>query len=131
MFDSLEFTVLPPGRRFSAQLRVWVGGADVVEQAVGPGGRGLLAVEAFPAGLPSPLEATSDPRLVQLGEPECTGGCCGYLSVVIQRVGTVVQWSGWNVPQSGAKPSEFDFDASEYAAQVARVAADSAWRFPA
>lgn len=74
MFDRLEIAVLPRGARFPAQLRFWVNGEDVVEQAVGPGGRGPLAAEALPAGLPGPLRATSEPRRVRLGEPECTGG---------------------------------------------------------
>ncbi|MFE1312427.1 hypothetical protein [Streptomyces sp. NPDC058755] len=128
MFDRLEITALPPGPRFPAQLRFWVNGKDVVEQAVGPGGRGPLAVEALPIGLPSLLRATSEPRRVQLGEPECTGGCCGFLSVVVQRTGNVVQWSGWQVPHRAGRLLEFDFDADEYNAEVARAEADPGWR---
>ncbi|SEG80684.1 hypothetical protein SAMN05216223_11279 [Actinacidiphila yanglinensis] len=131
MFDRLEITVLPPGPRFPAQLRVWVNGEDVVEHAVGPGGRGPLAAEALPVGLPGPLRATSEPRRVRLGEPECTGGCCGFLSVVVQRVGNVVQWSGWEGPRPEDRPVEFDFGAEEYDAEVARAEADHGWRFPA
>jgi hypothetical protein len=129
MFDRLEITVLPQGPRFPAQLRFWVNGEDVVEQAVGTGCRGPLAAEALPFGLPSPLRATREPRRLQLGEPECTGGCCGFLSVVVQRIGNVVQWSDWQVPHLEARPLEFDFDASEYDAEVARAEADSWWRF--
>lgn len=43
MFDRLEIRMLPQGPRFAAQLRFWVNGEDVVEAAVGKGGRGLLA----------------------------------------------------------------------------------------
>lgn len=129
MFDRLEITVLPPGPRFSAQLRLWVNGEDVVGQAVGPGGRGPRAAEALPVGLPGPLRATSEPRRVQLGELECTGGCCGFLSVVVQRVGNVVQWSGWEAPRPEDRP--FDFDADEYDAEVTRAEADHGWCFPA
>ncbi|MFF7597914.1 hypothetical protein [Streptomyces mirabilis] len=131
MFDRLEITVLPPGPRFSAQLRFWVNGEDVVQQAVGPGGHGPLAVEALPVGLPNQLRATAEARRVQLGEPECTGGCCGFLSMVVQRTGNVVQWSDWQVPRLEVRPLEFDFDASEYDAEVARAEADFGWRFSA
>ncbi|MGW7528927.1 hypothetical protein [Streptomyces sp. NPDC054783] len=129
MFDRLEITVLRPGPRSPTQLRFWVNGEDVVEQAVGPGGRGPRAAEALPVGLPSPLRATAEPRRVQLGEPECTGGCCGFLSAVVQRMGNVVQWSGWQLPRLGGRLLEFDFDAGEYDAEVARAEADSGWRF--
>lgn len=131
MFDRLEITTLSPGPRFPAQLRFWVNGEDVVERALGPGGRGPLAVEALPIGLPSALRATSEPRRVRLGEPECTEGCCGSLSVVVQRMGNVVQWSGWQVPHGEGRLLEFDFDANEYDAEVARTEADSGWRFMA
>ncbi|WP_267242795.1 hypothetical protein [Streptomyces sp. PR69] len=43
MFDRLEIRVLPPGPRFAAQVRLWVNGKDVVEEAVGEGGRGPYA----------------------------------------------------------------------------------------
>lgn len=65
--------MLPPGRRFPAQVRFWVNDEDVVEEAVGEGGRGPYAADVFPAGQPSPLRATSEARRVELGEPECTG----------------------------------------------------------
>ncbi|MGW3285286.1 hypothetical protein ACWDR3_11660 [Streptomyces sp. NPDC001002] len=124
MFDRLEITVLPPGQRYPAQLRFWVNGTDLVESSVGPGGRGPLVSEFLPVGLPGPLRATSEPRRVRLGEPECTGGCCGFLSVVVQRLGNVVQWSGWEVPHQEERPLEFDFDADEYDAEVARAEAE-------
>ncbi|MFD8390873.1 hypothetical protein ACFV2N_17105 [Streptomyces sp. NPDC059680] len=131
MFDQLEITVLRPGPRFPAQLRFWVNGEDVVEQAVGPGGRGPWVSEALPVGLPSVLRATVEARRVQLGEPECTGGCCGYLSVVVQRMGNVVQWSGWQLPHLGGRLLEFDFDAGDYDAEVDRAEADFGWRYVA
>ncbi|MGW3664646.1 hypothetical protein [Streptomyces sp. NPDC005141] len=131
MVDRLEIAVLPPGPRFPAQLRFWVNGEEVVEMAVGAGGRGPLAVEALPFELPSTLRATREPRRVKLGEPECTGGCCGILSVVVQRIGNVVQWSDWRAPDLETRPPEFDFDASEYDAEVARAGADFRRRFSA
>jgi hypothetical protein len=124
MFDRMEIRLLRPGPRFPAELRFWVNGEDVVERAVGPGGRGPLAAEALTPGLPSPLRATSAPRRVQLGEPERTGGCCGFLTVVTQRVGNIVRWSGWEVPNQRDRPLEFDFEADEYDAEVARAEKD-------
>jgi hypothetical protein len=47
---------------------------------------------------------------------------------VVQRVGNVVQWSDWQAPDIGDRPPEFDFDAGEYDAEVARIEADPAWR---
>lgn len=120
MFDRLEITVLPPGPRFAAQLRLRVNGEDVVEQAAGHQGRGPLATDALLVASPNSLHATSEARRVELGEPECTGGCCGFLSVVVQRVGGVVQWSGWQVPSGKTQPPEFHFDASQYDAELVR-----------
>ncbi|GAA2531558.1 hypothetical protein GCM10010398_15830 [Streptomyces fimbriatus] len=105
MFDRLEIRVLPPGPRFAAQLRFWVNGEDPVEEAVGEGGRGPYAADALPADRPSPLRATGEARRLELGKPDCTGGCCGFLTVVVQRFGEIVQWSDWEVPGGGAHPS--------------------------
>ncbi|MFF3915775.1 hypothetical protein ACFYZB_20180 [Streptomyces sp. NPDC001852] len=129
MFDRLEIRVLPPGPRFAAQLRFWVNGEDVIEGAVNEGGRGPFAADVLPAGRPSLLWATGEARRLELGEPECNGGCCGFLSVVVQRFGDIVQWSGWEVPHALASPPpEFHFDASRYDAEVARVEADRRWQ---
>jgi len=129
MFDQLEIRVLPRGPRWGPQLRFWVNGEDVVEGAVEEGGRGALAAELLPAGRLSLLRATGEARRLELGEPECTGGCCGYLSVVVQRFGEIVQWSDWEVPFApAATPPEFHFEASRYDAEVARVEADLSWR---
>ena len=132
MFDRLEIRVLPPGPRYAAQLRLWVNGEDVVEAAVHAGGRGPFAADALPVGRPGLLWATDEPRRVQLGEPECTGGCCGFLSVVVRRWGQIVEWSDWEVPHSPAPPPpNFHFDADQYDAEVARAEADHSWRTPA
>ncbi|MFE7615040.1 hypothetical protein [Streptomyces sp. NPDC057496] len=125
MFDRLEIRVLPPGPRFGAQLRFLVNGEDVVEGAVGEGGRGPFAADVLPIGDPSSLQATSEARRVELGEPECTGGCCGFLSVVVQRFGDIVQWSDWQVPYApAAPPPEFHFDGSQYDTELARAETD-------
>ncbi|MET7455204.1 hypothetical protein ABZT03_25580 [Streptomyces sp. NPDC005574] len=125
--------VLPSGSRFAAQLRFWVNGEDVVEEAVGEGGRGPYAADVLPAGRPSLLRATGEARHLQLGEPGCTGGCCGFLTVVVQRSGEIVQWSDWEVPSKRhipvpCPPPELHFEAGRYDAEVARAEADSWWQ---
>ncbi|MFE7334228.1 hypothetical protein [Streptomyces griseus] len=121
MFDRLEISVLPPGRRFAASLRVLVNGEDVVARAVGESGRGPLVADVLPGEGPGPLWATGEARRVELGEPECSGGCCGFLTVVVQRLGDIVQWSGWEVPYGEVAPPTFHFDADRYDAELARV----------
>ncbi|MES9521983.1 hypothetical protein [Streptomyces capoamus] len=128
MFDHLEIRVLPPEPRFAAQLRFWVNGEDVIERAVAKGGRGPFAADVLPAGRPSLLRATGEARRLELGEPDCTGGCCGFLSVVVRRFGDIVQWSDWEVPHASASPAESHFDASQYDAEVARAEAARWWQ---
>ncbi|MEV4975913.1 hypothetical protein [Streptomyces scopuliridis] len=128
MIDRLEIRVLPPGPRFAAQLRLWVNSEDVAEGAVREGGRGPFTADVLPADRPSLLRATSEARRLELGEPECTGGCCGFLSVVVQRFGDIVQWSDWKVPHAPTPPPpEFHFDAGHCDAEVACAATDR-WR---
>ncbi|MEV5578783.1 hypothetical protein AB0L39_09500 [Streptomyces parvus] len=122
MVDRLEISVVPPGPRFGAWLRFLVKGEDVVAGAVGDGGRGPLVADVLPAGGgPGLLWATGEARRVELGEPECSGACCGFLSVVVQRFGDIVQWSDWQVPYAESAPPEFHFDADQYDAELARV----------
>ncbi|MGW9454242.1 hypothetical protein [Streptomyces sp. NPDC055632] len=133
MFDRLEIRVLPPGRRFAAQVRLWVNGEDIVEETVDAGGRGPYAAVMFPAGRPSPFRATEEARRLELGEPECTGGCCGFLTVVIQRFGQIVQWSDWEVPCTTHTamphpPPELHFDVDQYDAEVERAETDRWWQ---
>ncbi|MGW4287935.1 hypothetical protein ACWEIK_13465 [Streptomyces sp. NPDC004673] len=115
MVNRLEISSLPPGRRWPAQLRLRVDGEAVVPDAVGEGGRGPLVHEV--------LRATGEGRRVVLGEPECTGGCCGYLSVFVRRLGDIVEWSDWEVPEGGVRPPTFHFDAGQYEAEVAWASA--------
>ncbi|MEU5893815.1 hypothetical protein ABZ835_44460 [Streptomyces sp. NPDC047461] len=133
MFDRLEIKLVPPGPRFAAQLRFWVNGKDVVQEALGEGGRGPYTADALPADRPSPLRATGEARRLELGEPDCTGGCCGFLTVNVQRLGEIVQWSDWEVPRAAHTPMphpppELHFDASQYDAEVARAEADRVWQ---
>lgn len=126
MFNRLEISVLPPGPRWAAQLSFRIDGAEVVASAIGEGGRGPLAEEALPADGQGPLWATDGGRRVVLGEPECTGGCCGYLSVFVQRHGRIVKWSDWQVPVDEARPPTFHFDADQYDAALTRALTTSA-----
>jgi hypothetical protein len=124
MFNRVEVGVLPPGRRWAAQLQLWIDGEDVVAEAVGEGGRGPLADEALPATGHGSLWATHEGQRVVLGEPECTGGCCGHLSVVVRRCGGIVEWSDWQMPGDEPRLPEFHFDADQYDAAMARASAD-------
>ncbi|MFJ3639473.1 hypothetical protein ACIPRD_06960 [Streptomyces sp. NPDC090108] len=134
MFDRLEIEVLPPGSRYAAQVRLRVNREDVIREAVGEGGRGPFAADVLPADRPSPLRATAEARRLELGAPECTGECCGFLTVVVQRFGEIVQWSDWTMP--GALPlapdpyplPEFHFEAGQYDAELARAEADRSWQ---
>ncbi|MEU6161768.1 hypothetical protein [Streptomyces sp. NPDC047130] len=122
MFDDLRIGVLPPGPRYPVPtVRVWINGAEAIEEAVGPGGRGRPAVVLLPDGRPSPLRATEEPRRVVLGEPACTGGCCGWLSVVVWRCGGVVEWADWEAPALEQPPPAYHFDAGAYDAELARA----------
>ncbi|MFC4608457.1 hypothetical protein ACFO9E_11600 [Streptomyces maoxianensis] len=127
MFNRLEIAVLPQGPRFASTLRLWVDGCEVVAVAVEEGGRGPFAADALRTDRPSPLAATSEARRVELGEPECTGGCCGYLSAIVERCGGLVVWSDWDGPYRDQLPLDFHFDAEQYDAELARVLADRWW----
>ncbi|MFJ6700005.1 hypothetical protein ACIQM4_28695 [Streptomyces sp. NPDC091272] len=121
MFNRLEINVSPPGPRWAAQLSLRIDGEEVVAATVGEGGRGPFAEEALPADGHGPLWATEQGRRVVLGEPECTGGCCGYLSVFVQRHGGIVEWSDWQVPADEARPPAFHFDADQYDGELIRA----------
>ncbi|MFG2631015.1 hypothetical protein [Streptomyces sp. NPDC048473] len=58
-----------------------------------------------------------------------TGGYCGFLSVVVQRIGDVVQWSHWPVRNAEVRPPEFHFDVAPYDAELAR--AEAGWQMSA
>lgn len=124
VFNRLEVRALPPGPRWAAQLQFRIDGEDVVAEAVGEGGRGPFADEALPAGGHGLLWATGEGQRVVLGEPECTGGCCGYLSVFVQRRGGTVEWSDWEVPIDMVRPPAFYFDADQYDAELTRALTD-------
>ncbi|MEU0788397.1 hypothetical protein ABZ341_43620 [Streptomyces sp. NPDC006173] len=126
MFNRLEISVLPPGSRWAAQLSFRIDGEEVVAASIGEGGGGPFAEEALPADGQGPLWATVEGRRVVLGEPECTGGCCGYLSVFVQRRGGIVEWSDWQVPLDEVLPPIFHFDADQYDAELTRALTMSA-----
>ncbi|MGW4697042.1 hypothetical protein ACWEO1_32205 [Kitasatospora cineracea] len=84
----------------------------------------------LPAAGDGPLRATGEARRVELGEPECTGGCCGYLAAVVRRHGALVVWSDWETPADEPAPPDFHFDARQYDAELARATADRWWDVP-
>lgn len=112
---------MPPGPRWAAQLALRIDGEEVVAAAIGDGGRGPLAEEALPADGQGSLRATGEGRRVVLGERDCTGGCCGYLSVFVRRHGGIVEWSDWQVPVDEVCPPTFHFDADRYDAELTRA----------
>ncbi|WP_326570588.1 hypothetical protein OIE69_04345 [Actinacidiphila glaucinigra] len=61
-----------------------------------------------------------------MGEPECTGGCCGHLSVRLLRSGGLVEWADWRGPFV-QPPPELHFDVRQYDAELARARADRWW----
>ncbi|MEU9976399.1 hypothetical protein [Streptomyces sp. NPDC051014] len=93
----------------------------MVAEAVGEGGRGPFAAEALPADGRGALRATGEGPRVELGEPECTGGCRGYLTVLVQRHGGLVEWSGRRMPRGEPRPPAFHFDAVQYDAEPTRA----------
>ncbi|MFD1831315.1 hypothetical protein ACFSJS_16850 [Streptomyces desertarenae] len=121
MFNRLGISVLPPGPRWPAQLSFRIDGEEVAAAMIEEGGRGPFAEEALPAEGQGPFWATDEGRRAVLGEPECTGGCCGYLSVFVQRHGEIVEWSDWQVPADEARPPAFHFDADQYDAELTRA----------
>ncbi|MBD0691582.1 hypothetical protein [Streptomyces sp. CBMA123] len=127
MFDRLELVLPQPDDRWPL-VRFLVNGEDVIEGSVGSDGRGRSPFAQFPVAGASELRATGEPRRVNLGEPECDGGCCGYLSAVVQRIGEVVLWSDWELPDGATRPMEYTFEAAAYEAELARAEADPWWR---
>jgi hypothetical protein len=127
MLNRLQIHVLPPGPRYATQLRFWVDGCDVVEDAVDEGGAGVFASSLLCDDRLDLLAATPDGRRVRLGEPDCTGGCCGYLTTMVRRDGETVVWSDWEGPHPDRLPTAFHFSADQYDAELARVAGDRWW----
>ncbi|MER7667128.1 hypothetical protein ABTY61_01530 [Kitasatospora sp. NPDC096128] len=127
MFDHLEIRPAERGARWPL-ARLLVNAEDVIAESVGPEGRSRSLSALFPLTRPSPLRAGRRPRRVNLGEPDCTGGCCGYLSAVVQRIGDVVLWSDWELPVDATRPLEYTFEAARYEAELDRAEADPWWR---
>ncbi|MFJ6783086.1 hypothetical protein [Streptomyces yangpuensis] len=99
-----------------------------------------LVPRLFPAGhSPSPehvlgqdlLRATPEGRTVTLSTAECGEGCCGTLSVTVQRDGDHVVWHGPHQDGIGPTLPEHRLDAAAYDAEVDRARADDTWCRPA
>lgn len=120
MFSTLEFKVVPfpNSRRF--QVRTLLDGVDLVDRYCLKDGYGIEADVLFPASGPSPLVATRAGRRVRLGEPDCSGGCCGYLSPGIRFQEIRVEWTHWWLPSGavGVPPTVW-FDVEQYTSAVA------------
>ncbi|MFE1320635.1 hypothetical protein [Kitasatospora phosalacinea] len=129
MFNHLRIDVLA-SEHWTAEVRVRVDGADLVADTTGPGGFGAYAPLLLPATGESPLRAGTEPRRVLLGEPECTGDCCGHLAVSVRRHGDLVIWSDWETPGDEPHPPDFHFDAHPYDTELARARADRWWDVP-
>ncbi|RPE29116.1 hypothetical protein [Kitasatospora cineracea] len=129
MFNRLEIEVRA-GVRSAAEVRVRVDGEDLVDATAGPDGFGAHAPWLLPAAGDGPLRATGEARRVELGEPACTGGCCGYLAAVVRRHGALVVWSDRETPADEPGLPDFHFDARQYDAELARATADRWWDVP-
>ncbi|MFJ1751707.1 hypothetical protein [Kitasatospora sp. NPDC088134] len=120
MFNRIEVEVLPRGTRRGPTLRVLIDGEDLAARVVGPGGRGPFAAELADGG---PLWGSPAGRRLVLGEPECTGGCCGWISVLVRRHPALVEWTDWELPLLGERLPDLHFEAGPYDAELARAAA--------
>ncbi|MEU3494614.1 hypothetical protein ABZ747_14135 [Kitasatospora cineracea] len=129
MFNRLEIEVRA-GVRSAAEVRVRVDGEDLVDATAGPDGFGAHAPWLLPAAGDGPLRATGEARRVELGEPTCTGGCCGYLAAVVRRHGALVVRSDRETPADEPGLPDFHFDARQYDAELARATADRWWDVP-
>ncbi|MFF4342574.1 hypothetical protein ACFY00_21920 [Kitasatospora sp. NPDC001540] len=129
MFNHLRIDVLR-SERCTAEVRVRVDGADLVADTTGPGGFGGYAPLLLPATGEGPLRAGAEARRVLLGEPECTGDCCGYLAASVRRHDGLVVWSDWETPGDEPRLPDFRFDARRYDAELARATADRWWDVP-
>ncbi|EST37702.1 hypothetical protein N566_11615 [Streptomycetaceae bacterium MP113-05] len=115
-----------------AYVTLLVDGRDLLED-LGAEGYGSMADEWTSPLRPTPLEAGPKPRRVYLSAADCGLGCCGGVSVTLRREGSEVVWSEWLNTYAGgaAVPGEIRFDAAQYDAARARMAADHSWERPA
>ncbi|MFD6227251.1 hypothetical protein ACFWFZ_10255 [Streptomyces sp. NPDC060232] len=99
-----------------------------------------LVPRLFPEGLsqspervlaPDLLRATPEEHEVTLSSAYCAEGCCGTLSVTVQRDGDHVVWHGRHQDGIGPRLPEHRFDAAAYDAEVERARADDTWCRPA
>ncbi|MFJ9945152.1 hypothetical protein [Streptomyces erythrochromogenes] len=112
---------------------------DAVETRILLDGRPLVP-RVFPQGRsPAPdlvlgrdlLRATPEEREVTLSTAYCSEGCCGTLTVTVQRDGNHVVWHGRHQDGIGPRLPEYRFDADSYDAEVERARTDDTWCRPA
>ncbi|MFD7735753.1 hypothetical protein ACFV6F_35875 [Kitasatospora phosalacinea] len=114
----------PASGHLTAEVRVWVDGEDLVAGTTGPGGVGGYAPFLLPATGEGPLRAGTEARRVDLGEPECTGGCRGHLTASVRRHDGLVVRADRETPGDEPRPPDLHFDAARYDAELARATAD-------
>ncbi|MEU7166210.1 hypothetical protein AB0A70_16410 [Streptomyces morookaense] len=106
-------------RHHPTEVRPLVDGRDVLDEIFPEGFTGRPE-EWLVAD--SPLEAAEVPHQILMAEAECGSGCCGFISVTIQRRGAHVIWSDWeNTTGDCENIPEFRFDAGQYDAELARA----------
>lgn len=121
--ESIRFEVAPAGKEVSGhQLLVYVDGVEMTSKGAGMG------MDPFDVLIPeNRLEATTTTQRVPIARCECGEYGCGVTDVNIIRDGDVVHWD-WlqEVPMRHG----VTFNAEQYDAEVARVAADHGWERP-
>ncbi|WP_424215300.1 hypothetical protein ACN20G_26345 [Streptomyces sp. BI20] len=116
MFSTIEFRVA------QGQVYTFINGVDLVDKYVGRHGRGGDPEVLFPTTGTGPLTATRAGTTVHLAEPDCNGGCCGYLQADVHLQDIRVQWSNWYVPSHHPDiPDTLWFDVDQYARAIAAI----------
>lgn len=121
--ESIRFEVASAGKEVRGhQLLVYVDGVEMTSKGAGMG------MDPFDVLIPeNRLEATTTTHRVPIARCECGEYGCGVTDVNIVRDGGVVHWD-WlhEVPMRQG----VTFNAEQYDAEVARVAADHGWERP-
>jgi hypothetical protein len=104
------------------ELLVYVNDVEMTRLGAGMG------MDPFAVLIPiNRLIATRDPQQVPIARCECGTYGCGSTDVTIVRDGAAVHWDWlYEVPIGGG----VTFDAEQYDAEVARIAADQSWERP-
>jgi hypothetical protein len=119
--ESIRFDIVPTGLYDGFAINVYVDDVEMTSRAAGLG----MAPRMLLLPL-NGLDATPEPTVTQIAR--CAGdGLCHITDVRIQRDGGVVHWD-W-LRDAPARHG-VTFDAEQYDAEVARLAADLTWERP-